>query len=537
MEPQGYSSKTLDHLGLIAGMCQEIGISEVIDECCPSESPDQIVSTGKALEAMILNGLGFVNKRLYLIPHFFRDKPIELLLGPGLEAEHFNDDRLGRALDTFYEAGVTPLFALLSQRTFKVLGIVPHRGHLDTTSLSVHGKYNSEEGDTVNLQITQGFSKDNRPDLPQVILQLICEHVGGIPVHMEVLNGNSNDSESFRQTIEEFAGQLYSEDGLRTIVADSKLYSEETLQVLRDSRLNWICRVPGTLNAVKERLQKIKPADLTELDAEGYSSVRYTSDYGGVDQHWVVYHSLSAAEREAKTLKRRLDKESEQAQKSLRKLGRQHFHCQEDALEAAEQWQKQWKWHHLDSIQVKKNKKHDQAGRPSASSSPEIQYTIEAELQVNEASWEDEVFRRSLFILATNQEIDSTKEEAELLQTYKEQHSVERGFRFIKDPNIVASSFYVKKPERVEALLFVMATCLLVYSALEYRIRQALKKEDKSVPDQKGKPTRKPTARWVFQLFVGIHVLALPDGKKLILNLKEEHRDILAVLSYWNFYS
>lgn len=61
MDSQGYSSKTLDHLGLVAGMCQEIGISEVIDKYCWSESADQIVSTGKALEAMILNGLGFVN--------------------------------------------------------------------------------------------------------------------------------------------------------------------------------------------------------------------------------------------------------------------------------------------------------------------------------------------------------------------------------------------------------------------------------------------------------------------------------------------
>ena len=71
MEAQAYTSKTLDHLGLVAGMCREIGISEVIDTHCPSDSPDQIVSTGKALEAMILNGLGFVNKRLYLVPHFF----------------------------------------------------------------------------------------------------------------------------------------------------------------------------------------------------------------------------------------------------------------------------------------------------------------------------------------------------------------------------------------------------------------------------------------------------------------------------------
>jgi len=84
MEQQGYSSKTLDHLGLIAGICREIGIAEAVDELCPPESPDQIVSTGKALEAMVLNGLGFVNKRLYLVPKFFEDKPVEALLGAGI---------------------------------------------------------------------------------------------------------------------------------------------------------------------------------------------------------------------------------------------------------------------------------------------------------------------------------------------------------------------------------------------------------------------------------------------------------------------
>jgi transposase len=124
-----------------------------------------------------------------------------------------------------------------------------------------------------------------------------------------------------------------------------------------------------------------------------------------------------------------------------------------------------------------------------------------------------------------------------LLKTYKEQHSVERGFRFIKDPNIVASSFFVRKPQRVAALAFVMTMCLLVYSALEYRMRQALQKGNVTIPDQKGLPTANPTTRWVFQLFVGIHVLYLPDGQKSILNLNQNHRNILALLSYWNFYS
>ena len=139
--------------------------------------------------------------------------------------------------------------------------------------------------------------------------------------------------------------------------------------------------------------------------------------------------------------------------------------------------------------------------------------------------------------MATNGPVDDTAAERALLQSYKKQQSVERGFRFIKDPNIVASSFFVKKPERVEALLFVMAVCLLVYSVLEYRIRESLKSNERTVPDQKGKPTDNPTARWVFQLFVGIHMLTLPDGSKVILNLKQEHRDILDVLSYWSFYS
>ncbi len=537
MDAQDYSSKTLDHLGLVAGMCQEIGISEVIDQYCWSDSPDQIVSTGKALEAMILNGLGFVNKRLYLIPHFFRDKPVELLLGPGIEAEHLNDDRLGRALDQLYDTGLTTLFAHLSRRTFEVLDYQVDQGHLDTTTLSVHGRYNSAQEEVTDLHITQGYSKDNRPDLPQVTLQLICEHLSGIPVHMEVLNGNSSDSESFRQTIQTFGAQLYSEDGLRTIVADSKLYSEATLKILQDSRLNWVCRVPGTLEAVKEVLAEIKPDDLEPLEQDGYRSVCYTCDYAGVDQHWVVYHSDRAMERESQTLTRRQKKEAQQAQKSLRKLGRQQFHCQEDAQAAALEWQQQWKWHRLKNIQIKTQKKYGQAGRPDTSSTPDIHYTIEANLEVDQARWDEQVFKRSLFVLATNQTLDHLEDEEALLRTYKEQQSVERGFRFIKDPNVVASSFFVKKPERVAALLFVMTSCLLVYSALEYRIRQALSKEKESVPDQKGKPTQKPTARWVFQLFVGIHLLQLPDGKKLVLNLKEEHRNIVALLSYWNFYS
>jgi transposase len=60
---------------------------------------------------------------------------------------------------------------------------------------------------------------------------------------------------------------------------------------------------------------------------------------------------------------------------------------------------------------------------------------------------------------------------------------MERGFRFLKDPQFLASSLYLKKPERIMALLMVMTVCSLVYAALEYRLRQALRAQQETFPD------------------------------------------------------
>ena len=57
------------------------------------------------------------------------------------------------------------------------------------------------------------------------------------------------------------------------------------------------------------------------------------------------------------------------------------------------------------------------------------------------------------------------------------------------------------------ALLMVMTVCLLVYAALEYRIRTALKEHAATFPDQKGKRIQNPTARWVFHYFGGFMCL------------------------------
>jgi transposase len=100
-----FCRKLLNHLGLIAGMYDELGIGERIDQLIVQNTSKRNISIGQAVKAMILNGLGFVNRALYLTTLFFRDKPVDRLIGEGIEAEHLNDDVLGRFFLRYMNTG------------------------------------------------------------------------------------------------------------------------------------------------------------------------------------------------------------------------------------------------------------------------------------------------------------------------------------------------------------------------------------------------------------------------------------------------
>lgn len=71
------SSKNLEHLGLVAGFCKEIGIASIVDKALPEQSEQKNISYGQLLEAMILNGLGFTGRTLHMYSQYFQDKPLE----------------------------------------------------------------------------------------------------------------------------------------------------------------------------------------------------------------------------------------------------------------------------------------------------------------------------------------------------------------------------------------------------------------------------------------------------------------------------
>ncbi len=143
-----------------------------------------------------------------------------------------------------------------------------------------------------------------------------------------------------------------------------------------------------------------------------------------------------------------------------------------------------------------------------------------------------------MFMLATN-DCSETLTMEKILELYKSQQSVEKGFRFLKSPDFLTSSLYLKKPERIEALLMIMTCCLMAYATLEHKIREELKSQSQYFPDLKYKPTQNPTARWVFYCFQGLHVLTISQHQELVVNLKERNKIIIDCLGpiYQKIYS
>ena len=146
MGQPGIEIARLDHLGIVAGVCREIGVAAYLD--ARDEHTHERVSVGTATVAMVLNGLGFANRRLYLVSQYFKTKPVAHLLGPGITAEDLNDECLGRTLDWLYAHDPTALFAGIAAQARRRLGLGVRELHVDTTSFSVSGDYaHDEEGD------------------------------------------------------------------------------------------------------------------------------------------------------------------------------------------------------------------------------------------------------------------------------------------------------------------------------------------------------------------------------------------------------
>lgn len=521
----------MDHYGLIAAICKDLKIAERIDNRL-TQDPQRKVSSGIAVVAMIINGLGFTNRRLYLTHQFFESKPIERLLGPGFEAKDITDYTLGHALDDIAEYGASKLFAEVAFGVALDNDFLDSKNHLDTTSLLVHGAYEVKD-DPKFIEVTHGFSKDHRPDLKQVVLSLVVNGPSSIPLWMDSLDGNSSDKTSFHKTIkraEEFRAQIDVEKSFKW-VADSALYTKDKL--LKNNDYIWVTRVPETITEARNLMEKTDEEISWKDRGKGYKISGFKSSHGGIEQRWLLVFSEQAYQREKKTLEKKLEKAEKELKQELWRFGNQEFHCEQDAIKAFEVVRKKYKLHAIEP-KVMPISKHIGRGKPkNGAEKVVVGYKMETSFRRNQEAINNILNKKGRFILATNELDSEGYEDEQILEEYKEQQSVEGGFRFLKDPWFMVDSIFLKLPRRIEALMMIMTLCLMIYNVGQYRFRKQLKAQKSTLPNQLGKEVSNPTLRWIFQVMEGIGVVYFYDEslsytiREVITNLSDLRKKII----------
>lgn len=490
---------------------------------------------------MILNGLGFLSAPLYLVSEFFSSKPVSHLLGEGIEARHLNDDRIGRVLDGLFNYGSTEFFLKAALQAVARFGVETTQLHLDSSSFAVEGEYQAaeveaddvkdgmaalESDDIQPMRICRGYSRDQRPDLKQYLVNLVCSRDGGVPLWLRVADGNQNDAQHFAGIMSEFAAQWQLDS---MFVIDAAFYSEANLKAV--STLQWLSRVPQTLSAAKALIEcptnELKAVDCRLKDYQMWE-IRQT--YGEIEQRWILVESQTR-KAEKSLWQKELKRIEGRLKGALKKLQQTVFACRPDAYEALLQFQAQLEVHQLVEVRVDPVLTRRPPGLPRSNSfkASTLGYRIAATLQAKSEAQAEFTRQHSRFILATNELDEQTWTAQKLLQEYKQQQKVERGFRFLKDPLFFTSSMFVKKPERAEALALIMALTLLVYTLAERKLRKNLAEQQQTVLDQKQRPSATPTFRWILQKFQGIHLVTL-QGIQQMTNLTQERQLIIRLL-------
>jgi transposase len=525
----------LDHLGIIAGIIDEMELVEEVNKIVGIKSNESL-SPGQVMKAMILNGLGFLSAPLYLFEEFFVGKATEHLIGKGVLPSHLNDDKLGRSLDKYYQAGTTKIFTAIALKAVHKFQVKMNSVHLDGTSMYVHGEYKNEhqsikeverekteeESKMKPIEIVYGYSRDHRPDLKQFIIDMIVTGDGDVPLYFKIDSGNVDNKSVFVERIKEFKKQ-WGFEGI--CVGDSALYTAENLLAM--GGIKWISRVPLSIKEAKDKIIEIAENEWESSGIKGYKIASRESEYGGVKQRWSIIESEARKSASLKQIEKGVEKQELKIKAALRKLSKQEFACQEDAETAIKMLSDAGKYHQVKEIKCEE-KSLKKSTEKSAKSPPKV-YQITGEISRREEVIEAAKMTAGRFILATNILDRNKMNDGEILEEYKDQQSAERGFGFLKDPLFFTSNVFVKNPERVEAIAMIMGVCLLVYNLAQRKLRQELALANVSIRNQVKKLTNKPTMRWIFQMFQAIHLVTI-NGEVQVSNLTKERQAILNYL-------
>lgn len=546
------TTKRLDHLPLVSACMRYLEIGQIIDELVDSHKLN-CVSTGECLQAMVLSILTGQHA-LYKVSEVLGDYDTEIVFQKQIKAESFHDNRLGVALDQMWEAGLGMLYSKLIAKAIMKYSLGLEKLHFDTTSISLYGAYEQEEDGDDIPRITYGHSKDKRTDLKQVLFGMTVSGDGGVPLTGRITSGNTSDSTENRFNLETLR-EIVPDISRSILVSDSKFFSAPTVEMAFEQGISFISLMPKTVGMYEEILKEDKPSEILLTtpgrrkgeyeEYRGFSLIApYVYKTDNAEQRhrqmrFVVVESTALQKQKERVWKAKKEKEYQGLTKLSQGIQKREFACEEDALREIDKLRKQIKvdYHRLGFEREKRTviEKRQHRGRPRAGEQlPQREsWTVNLSFQEDAEHLSQSKQRLNKFILVTNILDSSRMTDAEILKAYKGQSSVETNFKWAKNPAAVAPIF-LKDPKRIAVLGFVYLVALMVYTLMQRQIRQSLKRDQKSIPGNKGL-TDNPTGRVLFQNMRGIAVVVVSLGEsvfKQVTNFTQLHEDILNYFAF-----
>jgi len=334
---QEISAAQVNHLPIVAHFARRLGLVELFNELVPTQME---VEPGVIALGLVLDTLSG-RSPLYHLQTAFEDCDRGLLFGQELPAEYFNDDNVGRMLDRFYEVGTQRLFSALSVRALEGFPVSTHHVHFDTTSINLFGDYLGAQDEAAPFKITNGYSKDKRPDLKQFVLSLLCVD-GNVPVFGKLEDGNASDKTINHRLLSEISGHMHKygvADDAFIYIADSAMVTEANLAQLGERTL-FISRLPATYNEhARVILAAIEADDWQEIGhiaqtapTKNRAGASYRLHEGSVTidgkaYRAVVVHSSAHDQRRLKRLERELAASRNEIAQVAKDGEKQTFFC------------------------------------------------------------------------------------------------------------------------------------------------------------------------------------------------------------------
>jgi len=549
----------VDDIPVIIALLLKMRVAELIDQHFPTNGN----RTGLSLGQMCVIWLTFIltqaDHRLNQVEPWVAEhqQTLSRSLGYEVEPHDCTDDRLATGLDYLSVGENWGSFETdLNRTVIRVYDLRPQRVRIDTTTASAFV--------TPDGMFQLGYSKDHRPDLPQLKIPLAVLDPLGLPLTTVVVAGNSADDPLYVPEIRKVR-QSVGRSGL-SYVGDCKMAALATRTEIAVHQDYYLCPLSALQMPTAELDQLLKPvfagkqaleqvfappeeganSDLLEEEDLIAVGFEYTVRLSGEDQagrthSWderrLVVRSVRFAKSQEKSLRERINR----AQKEIRllnerKQGKPILRSVRQAREAAERIAKAHRVSEYLRIevarQVQKRTKRRYGNRPATTVKQE---KITAQTTVDKKALEQAIRRLGWRVYATNQPATELSLE-QAVWAYREQYLVEQCFGRLKGCPLSLTPFYLQYEHRVVGLILLLSIALRVLVLAQFVARKNLKEQGQKLSGiyagQPGRQTENPTTEMMLRAFRGVtlshfsingethwHLTPLTDTQKRILKL------------------